>query len=101
MTIVVGYAPSTQGRAALRAGLRYAARTGAPLLVAAHQHVAPLNGDGAADDVQQGGLAAAVAAHDGHELALLHRQGEVVEQPLLRLGAGVVDLRDVPYFKHG
>ena len=46
-----------------------------------------------------GGLAAAIAAHDGHELALLHCQGEVLEQPLLCQGAGVVDLRDVPYFK--
>ena len=50
MTIVVGYAPSTQGRAALRAGLRYAARTGAPLLVAAHQHVAPGAGATAATE---------------------------------------------------
>ena len=69
--------------------------------LAAHQHVAALDGDGAADDVQQGGLAAAVAAHDGHELALLHLQGEVVEQALLGDGAGVVDLGDVTYFKHG
>ena len=84
------------------------AHGGVPLVVlqlgdapAAHQHVTALDGDRAADDVQQGGLAAAIAAHDGHELALLHCQGEVLEQPLLRQGAGVVDLRDVPYFKHG
>lgn len=50
MTIVVGYAPSTQGRAALRAGIRYAERTGAPLLVAAHQHAAPGSGGAAATE---------------------------------------------------
>ena len=42
--------------------------------LAAHQHVPSLNGDGAADDVQKRGLAAAVAAHDGDELSFLHRQ---------------------------
>ncbi|MCT1909675.1 universal stress protein [Brachybacterium paraconglomeratum] len=50
MTIVVGYAPSTQGRAALRAGIRYAERTGSPLLVAAHQHAAPGSGGAAATE---------------------------------------------------
>ncbi|HJF48660.1 MAG TPA: universal stress protein [Brachybacterium paraconglomeratum] len=50
MTIVVGYAPSTQGRAALRAGIRYAERTGSPLLVAAHQHAVPGSGWAAATE---------------------------------------------------
>ena len=50
MTIVVGYAPSTQGRAALRAGIRYAERTGSPLLVAAHQHAGPGSGGAAATE---------------------------------------------------
>lgn len=50
MTIVVGYAPSTQGRAALGAGIRYAARTGEPLLVAAHQHAVPGTGTTAATE---------------------------------------------------
>lgn len=50
MTIVVGYAPSTQGRAALRAGIRYAERTGSPLLVAAHQHAASGSGGAAATE---------------------------------------------------
>ena len=50
MTIVVGYAPSTQGRAALRAGIRYAERTGSPLLVAAHQHAVPGSGGAAATE---------------------------------------------------
>ena len=50
MTIVVGYAPSTQGRAALRAGIRYAERTGSPLLVAAHQHAVPGSGGAAAPE---------------------------------------------------
>ena len=68
---------------------------------AVHEDVAALDADGPADDVQQGGLAAAVAAHDGDELAVLHRQGEAVEQRLLRDGAGVVDLGDVTQFKHG
>jgi len=50
VTIVVGYAPSTQGRAALRAGIRYAERTGSPLLVAAHQHAVPGSGGAAATE---------------------------------------------------
>jgi nucleotide-binding universal stress UspA family protein len=50
VTIVVGYAPSTQGKAALRAGVRYAARTGSPLLVAAHQHAAGGGGATAATE---------------------------------------------------
>ena len=50
MTIVGGYAPSTQGRAALRAGIRYAERTGSPLLVAAHQHAVPGSGGAAATE---------------------------------------------------
>ena len=32
----------------------------------------------AADEVQQGGLARARGAHDGHELALFHAEGHVV-----------------------
>ena len=50
MTIVVWYAPSTLGRAALRAGIRYAERTGSPLLVAAHQHAVPGSGGAAATE---------------------------------------------------
>jgi len=50
VTIVVGYAPSTQGRAALRAGARYAARGGSPLLIAAHQHAVPGGGTTAATE---------------------------------------------------
>lgn len=38
MTIVVGYSPSGQGRAALRAALRYAARTREGLAIASHQY---------------------------------------------------------------
>lgn len=38
MTIVVGYSPSGQGRAALRAALRYGARTGEGLAIASHQY---------------------------------------------------------------
>ena len=36
MTIVVGYSPSGQGRAALKAALRYGARTGEGLAIASH-----------------------------------------------------------------
>ena len=61
--------------------------------LAAHQHVAPVQGDGAAEDVQQRGLAGAVAAHDGDELAVVHGEVEVVEQGHFRHGAGVVDFR--------
>ncbi|AXK44972.1 universal stress protein [Brachybacterium saurashtrense] len=38
MTIVVGYSPSGQGRAALRAALRYAERSGEDLAIASHQY---------------------------------------------------------------
>lgn len=72
MTIVVGYAPSTQGRAALRAGLRYAARTGAPLLVAAHQHAAPGVG--------------ATAASEEEVRAELAEQGATTEEITIRRG---------------
>ena len=36
MSIVVGYSPSGQGRAALKAALRYGARTGEGLVIASH-----------------------------------------------------------------
>ncbi|ASK66914.1 universal stress protein UspA [Brachybacterium avium] len=38
MTIVVGYSPSGQGRAALRAALRYAARHSEGMAIASHQY---------------------------------------------------------------
>ncbi|ATG55023.1 universal stress protein UspA [Brachybacterium ginsengisoli] len=52
MTIVVGYSPSGQGRAALRAALRYAARTQEGLAIASHQY----------HDAEQGVTAASEAA---------------------------------------
>ena len=39
MTIVVGYSPSDQGRAALDAAVRYSASRGEDLVVAAHQYL--------------------------------------------------------------
>ena len=96
------------GGGACRRVLIYPAHGGVALVVllvgdalAAHQYVAALNGNGTADDVQKRGLTAAVAAYDGDELSRLHRQREVVKEPLLRHGAGIIDLCDVPYFKHG
>jgi len=50
MTIVVGYSPSGQGRAALRAGLRYAARTAEGLAIASHQYNDPERGMTAASE---------------------------------------------------
>ncbi|WP_114856344.1 universal stress protein [Brachybacterium sp. YJGR34] len=38
MTIVVGYSPSGQGAAALKAAARYARRTGEGLIIASHQY---------------------------------------------------------------
>lgn len=54
MTIVVGYSPSGQGQAALRAALRYASRTGEGLAIASHQYNDPERGMTAAteDEVQ-------------------------------------------------
>lgn len=50
MTIVVGYSPSGQGRAALRAGVRYASRSGEDLIVVSHQYNDPEHGMSAADE---------------------------------------------------
>ncbi|MGP9539678.1 universal stress protein [Brachybacterium sp. AOP43-C2-M15] len=50
MTIVVGYSPSGQGRAALRAALRYAGRSGEGLAIASHQYNDPERGMTAASE---------------------------------------------------
>ena len=52
MTIVVGYSPSGQGRAALRAAARYSARTAEGLLVASHQYHDPEHGITAASEAE-------------------------------------------------
>lgn len=52
MTIVVGYSPSGQGRAALRAALRYAARSGEGLAIASHQYNDPDTGMTAATEAE-------------------------------------------------
>lgn len=52
MTIVVGYSPSGQGEAALRAALRYASRTGEGLAIASHQYNDPERGVTAATEVE-------------------------------------------------
>lgn len=59
MTIVVGYSPSGQGRAALRAALRYGERTGEGLAIASHQYNDPEHGvTAAAEDEVRAELAA-------------------------------------------
>ncbi|ATG52237.1 universal stress protein UspA [Brachybacterium vulturis] len=50
MTIVVGYSPSGQGRAALRAAMRYAARNAEGIAVASHQYHDPERGVAAATE---------------------------------------------------
>lgn len=50
MTIVVGYSPSGQGRAALRAALRYAERSGESITIASHQYRDPERGVTAATE---------------------------------------------------
>lgn len=50
MSIVVGYSPSGQGRAALKAALRYAARTGEGLVIASHLYHDPERGMTAATE---------------------------------------------------
>jgi nucleotide-binding universal stress UspA family protein len=52
MTIVVGYSPSGQGRAALRAALRYAGRTAEGLAIASHQYNDPERGKTAATEAE-------------------------------------------------
>ena len=75
-------------------------RSEADALGAAVEFFQSNHGDGAADDVQQGRLAGAVAAHDGHERSVLHGEREMIKQGLLRGGAGIVDLCDLAYLKH-
>ena len=67
---------------------------------AVHENLPVVHGDGAAQDVQQAGLAAAVAAHHGHKAALLDKQVEAGEQARLLNGAGAVGLGYIPQFKH-
>ena len=57
--------------------------------------------DAAADDVEHGGFAGAVAPHHGHELALFHGQVKVLEQAHLIDGPCVVIFADIVQFKHG
>lgn len=52
MTIVVGYSPSGQGRAALHAALRYARRTSEGLAIASHQYRDPERGITAASEAE-------------------------------------------------
>ena len=59
------------------------------------------SGNAAADDVEHRGLAAAVAAHNGHEFAILDGQVEVLEQTHFGDGALIIDLGDVFQLKHG
>ncbi|MFC7374315.1 universal stress protein [Brachybacterium sp. GCM10030267] len=50
MTIVVGYSPSGQGRAALQAAIRHARRTKDDLVIASHQYNDPDSGPAAASE---------------------------------------------------
>lgn len=52
MTIVVGYSPSGQGRAALRAAVRYSARRDEGLVIASHQYHDPDEGVTAASEAE-------------------------------------------------
>lgn len=52
MTIVVGYSPSGQGRAALRAALRYAKSNGEAITIASHQYRDPDQGVTAATEAE-------------------------------------------------
>ena len=54
----------------------------------------------AADDIQQGGLAAAVAPHDGDKFLVLYLQAEIVEYAHLGDKAGIIYLLDMAQFKH-
>ena len=54
----------------------------------------------AGDGVQDGGLARAVAADDGHEVAVLQVEVHAVERDLLIDGLGVESLADVDQVKH-
>ena len=65
MTIVVGYSPSGQGRAALRAGVRYAVRTGEDLAVASHQYNDPERGTSAASEDEVVAALAEIGAEIG------------------------------------
>lgn len=63
MSVVVGYAPSDQGRAALRAALREARALRLPLVVAAHAHLGQAGAhDAASEEEVRAELVAAGAA---------------------------------------
>ena len=68
--------------------------------LAAHQHLTALNGDGSADDIEQGGLAAAVAADDGDKLTVLDGKIKVFKQTHFGDRAGVIGFRDIFKLKH-
>ena len=79
-----------------------------PLVLREPGHVRPADGDGAGvhrphprHRVEQGGLARAVSADDGHEVPVLQGEGHPVEGRLLVDGAGVEGLADVFNVKHG
>ena len=62
---------------------------------------AAVHGDAAADDVQHGRLAGAVAADDGDKLAVVYGKAEVLKQAHFVDGAGIVVFVDVIQLKHG
>ena len=68
---------------------------------AVNDDIAALDWNAAADDIQQGGLAAAVAAHDGNKLARFHRKVKVPEQAGLSDLAGVIYFGDIFKLQHG
>ena len=79
-----------------------------PLVLGQAGHILPVDGDGAAihridagHQVEQGGLARAVAADHRHEVPVVEGEGHAVHGPLLVDGAGVEGLVDFLDLKHG
>ena len=96
------------GRGAHHGVLKHPADEPGPLVLRQAGHILPADGDGAAvhrvdarHQIEQGGLARAVAADDGGEVPFVEGEGDTVHGPLLVDGAGVEGLINFVHFKHG
>ncbi len=93
MTIVVGYSPSGQGRAALRAAVRYAERTGEALAIASHQYRDSERGVTAATDAEVRAELASIGAGDVEVTVHACSQvdiGEVILETVEKVDASLV-----------
>ena len=70
-------------------------------LLSVEHDASAVNGKAPGNGVEERALAGAVAAEDGHEVAGLQRQRQILQCRLFVDGAGVKRLGDMPQFQHG